>query len=360
MASTLRVAILAGVAAAAGAAVAVVARGRRARVTGGAAAPTPANVAPPRRAVLLVSPHAGSAGRLDRARRAMLAEGIELLEEVPIGEHERLDGWVSQSGERPLLVVAAGGDGTVGTAADHVANTPAVLGILPLGTSNDFARSVGIPLQPARAARLLATGKVSTLDAGRLVLPDGHTRHFAHAATAGLNVSFARLATQASLRRRFGRLTYAAAAAIALRQHESFRCELRYDDTVERLELIHLSVVNAPVFGGFLGLRVRHASVDDRALDVIAVEHLPWHRLVLAALHPVLGIRRRIRGIHTVQAPRVHVHSERELDVALDGEVLGRIPADFEVAGEALRVVTRRDFVDVADAIGASAPPRAS
>ncbi len=147
--------------------------------------------------------------------------------------------------EQMPLIVAAGGDGTVGAVTGYVADTGAVLGVLPLGTSNDFARSLGLPTHPVRAARLFATGKIATIDAGRLVVPDAPARHFVHAATVGLNVSFARLATKASMRQRFGRLTYAVAAATALRQRESFGCELYYDGHVEHLELVHLSVASA-------------------------------------------------------------------------------------------------------------------
>jgi YegS/Rv2252/BmrU family lipid kinase len=239
---------------------------------------------------------------------------------------------------------AAGGDGTVGTAAGYVVDTDAVLGVLPLGTSNDFARSLDLPTDPVKAACLLASGEVTTVDAGRLVVPGEPPRHFAHAATVGLNVSFARLATKASLRKRLGRLAYAVAGAEAVREQSAFRCELQHDSQVEGLETVHLAIVNAPVFGGFLGLRIRGASLADRVLDVIAVERLPLHRLVLAALQPIVGIPRPLRGIHTLQVPRLRVHSDRHLEVALDGEIRGRIPADFEVAGAALRVVTRPDF----------------
>jgi undecaprenyl-diphosphatase len=296
-------------------------------------------VPPPRRAVVLFSPHAGSAGRLDRARRAMVEAGVEILEEVPIHNHEHLDEWVSRAHEDPVMIVAAGGDGTVGTAADHVVNTEAVLGILPLGTSNDFARSLGIPIDPVRAARLLRTGTVASIDAGRLVAPGLPAMHFVHAATVGLNVSFAKLATKASLRRRFGRLTYAFAGALALREHQPFECELRYDGNVEQLELLQLSVINAPVFGGFLGMRISGARLDDGVLDVIAVEDLPIRRLLLAAAHPLFGIKRPIRGIRTLHVPGLRVHTTQDLEVALDGEIRGKIPADFEVAGESLRVV---------------------
>lgn len=297
----------------------------------------------PRRAVLLTSPHAGSAGRLGRARRAMIDDGIEILEEVPVHDHARLADWVTRT---PVTIVAAGGDGTVGAAADHVANTDAVLAVLPLGTSNDFARSIGVPIDPVEAAHLLVTGKVSSIDAGRLVVPGEIQRHFVHAATVGLNVSFAKLATRASMRRRFGRLTYAVAAAVALRDQQNFYCELRYDGQVERLNLAHLAVINAPVFGGFLGMRVGDASVNDRKLDVIAVERLPVRRLLLAAAYPIIGSKRAIRGIRTLQLPQLHAHTRQPLEVALDGEIVGTVPADFEVAGEGLKVVTPVDFED--------------
>lgn len=304
----------------------------------------------PRRAVLLISPHAGSAGGLDRARAAMIAAGFDIAEEIPIQHARDLTGWITRPAAQVPLIVAAGGDGTVGAAADIVTGSGAVLAVLPLGTSNDFARSLGIPTDPVRAARLLVRGKISTIDAGQLLVPGQAPRHFVHAATVGLNVSFAKLATQASLRRRFGRFTYVVAAAKALRQHQQFQCTLSYDDgRLEQLRLVHLSVINAPIFGGFLGLRISGGNLDDRALDVIAVEHLSVRRLLQAAAQPVLGISRPIPGIRTLRVAHLSVHTAAPLDVALDGELIGTVPADFQVAGDELRVITPQEFHDVDD-----------
>jgi len=156
---------------------------------------------------------------------------------------------------------------------------------------------------------LLVRGKISTIDAGQLLVPGQAPRHFVHAATVGLNVSFAKLATQATLRRRFGRFTYVVAAAKALRQHQQFQCTLSYDDgRLEQLQLVHLSVINAPIFGGFLGLRISGGNLDDRA-HVIAVEHLSVRRLLQAAAQPVLGISRPIPGIRTLRVAHLSVHT---------------------------------------------------
>jgi YegS/Rv2252/BmrU family lipid kinase len=305
---------------------------------------------PARPVVLVTSPRSRrAASGLPRARAALRELGLEVAVELPVTLVSRLPELLDRGDGPPPLVVAAGGDGTVGAVANHLADTPAVLGVLPLGTSNDFARSLGIPMRIDRAVRLLRDGKVSTIDLGRLVVPGSDPLHFVHAATAGLNVSFAKLATRASLRRRLGRLTYAVAAATALRERTSFQCEIRYEGRSERWRLTHLSVINAPVFGGFLGMRVSGSNPDDRLLDVLAVEDLPVRRVLLAAIYQLFGIARPLKGVHALHVSEMRVHTDEPLEVALDGEVLGRLPADFVVAGEALRVITPVDFADVDD-----------
>lgn len=247
------------------------------------------------------------------------------------------------------MVVAAGGDGTVGAVADQLANTGIVVGVLPLGTSNDFARSLGIPMGIDAAARLLREGKVSRVDLGRIDVAGEIPKHFVHAATVGLNVSFAKLATQASVRHRLGRLTYAAAAAAALRRRRPFGCTITSEGSSTTSQLMQLAVINAPVFGGFLGLKVRGSDPKDRRLDVLAVEELPPHRLVQAGLYQLFPISRPIKGVRALQVPELQVDCDEGLEVALDGEVASRLPATFRVAVEALRVMTPLAFETVDD-----------
>ncbi|MGZ6834204.1 MAG: diacylglycerol/lipid kinase family protein, partial [Mycobacteriaceae bacterium] len=194
---------------------------------------------------------------------------------------------------------------------------------------------------------LLATGKVSTIDTGLLKVAGGRGRHFVHAATVGVNVAFVRLATQqVPLRRPVRRFAYVVAAARALHQRESFPCELHYDGKVDRFELIHLSAINTPVFGGFLDLRVTGTHLGDRLLDVVAIEHLPIHRLALAAVQWLAGRTASVQGIHTRRVNELRVGSSCPLELALDGEIAGVLPAEFAVAGNALRVITPHEFED--------------
>jgi YegS/Rv2252/BmrU family lipid kinase len=269
----------------------------------------------------------------------MAARGLDVVAEIAVDDLDRLPDLLRRNGSAPPVVVAAGGDGTVGAVANAVIATPAVLGILPLGTSNDFARSINVPIHVGKAVRLLAGGQVSRHDAGRLIRDGQPARHFVHAAAAGLNVKFARFATRADLRERFGRLTYAVAMAIAMRERPVFHCEVESEGRSERMSLVHLSVINAPIFGGFLDLKIPGADPDDRTLDVVMIEHLPIRRLLRSALYPIVGLHRPIRGFRTLQVSRLRVQTREPMDVTLDGEIAGNIPGTFEIVPAGLRVI---------------------
>ena len=179
-----------------------------------------------------------------------------------------------------------------------------MLGVLPLGTSNDFARSLGIPVDPCRAVVLLARGKVAAID--------------------------------------LGRFAYLLAAAYAMRRRPAFGCELRYAGTTEELALTQLSVTNAPVLGGPLQLSVPASSPDDRLLDMLAIEPVTPGRMLASGTAMLLGARRPVPGIRVWHAPRLYVNTDEELEVTLDGEICGALPGDFEVAGNALRITPAR------------------
>jgi diacylglycerol kinase family enzyme/membrane-associated phospholipid phosphatase len=296
----------------------------------------------PSEAVLVISPHAGRSRGLARARRALNRQQILVVQELEIEHVDRLSELLRTLGGEPRLVIAAGGDGTVGSVAGHLAGTDNMLGILPLGTGNDFARSLDIPLNPRRAARLLGTGEISNVDLGRFTRPGHPPAYFAHAATVGLNVDFAKLATRSSVRGRLGRLTYLAAAVYALRERTTFTCTLRHDGVADELSLLQLSVISAPVIGGALGLTVRGPRSAEHRLDVLAVEDVPPPMMLRAGLFLLLGVNRPVRGVRALQVERLGVDSSHPLGLSLDGELGGNLPGQFELVEGALRAVTPR------------------
>ena len=110
-------------------------------------------------------------------------------------------------------------------------------------------------------------------------------------------------------------------------------------------------MINAPAFGGPLRLSVPASDPDDRLLDIIAVDDIPPSRMLLAAAPFLLGGTRPAPGISIRQAATVHVRADGPLEVTLDGEIAGALPGSFEVAGNALRVITPLGFIDADDDI---------
>src|SRR6266487_926728 len=152
--------------------------------------------------VLVVSPHAGQAATRVTPAQALAAAGVTVGEQIRVGDldddHPLGTQWRAHGYH---AVVAAGGDGTIGTVATQIAGSGLPLGILPLGTSNDTARALGIPLDLAAASAVVAQGIPTPIAVGQVVpLPKGGNTPLAHAAvprdgnvflhalTLGLNV----------------------------------------------------------------------------------------------------------------------------------------------------------------------------
>jgi undecaprenyl-diphosphatase len=304
----------------------------------------------PSEAVLVASPRAGNSRKLGRARRAIERHGIRVARQLDIEYIDRLPDLLRSVDGRPRLVIAAGGDGTVGSVAACLAGSESVLAILPLGAGNDFARSLGIPVSGRRAAGLLDTGRIANVDLGRLTRPGQPVRYFAHAAAVGFPVNFAKLATRASVRARLGRLTHLAAGAYALRDVSPFNCTLYENGSVEELSLLQLAVINAPIFGGPLGLSMDGSKADDGLLDVLVVEEIPPWKALLAGFFLLLRIQRRIGGIRALHVPRLAIDSRALPGLSLDGELDGAYfgesalapPGEFDAAPGTLRVITPR------------------
>src|ERR1051326_2248175 len=245
-----------------------------------------------RQALVLASPHIYQEQLSLEAASLFLSQQVVAIRQII--SVETLDGLPPLAGlwrkEGIDLVIAAGGDGTVGAAATHLAHSTLPLGILPLCTSNDFARALSIPLDLAEACRMIATGHQIQVDLGCAdpavtaphALQEAATHleenaappeklrtqaYFTHALTLGLNVAFAQLATDATLRQRLGRFTYPLAAVETLSTSQLYDFTLRFnypvcaltpEETENDIEAEHpyhyqalqVAVINTPVFVG--------------------------------------------------------------------------------------------------------------
>ena len=239
--------------------------------------------------------------------------------------------------DAPDVLVVGGGDGTVSCAAARVAGTRTVLVVLPLGTANDFARTLEIPTDVEAAVRAVLAGEVVDVDLGRV---NGHA--FVNVASLGLSVAVTQRLTP-SLKRRLGPVAYPVATLAAFRGHRGFSARLELDghETLELDDLLQVAVGNGRHYGG--GNTVApNASLDDHLLDVYAIERgrLADHVSIARLLRSGRFVEHeRVRHLTT---RRVRVITDETLPVNLDGEIATTTPAEFTVERNAVRVAAPR------------------
>jgi diacylglycerol kinase (ATP) len=232
------------------------------------------------------------------------------------------------------LVIAAGGDGTVNEVAHGLANTQTVLGLMPLGSVMNVARTLWVPRNLALAARVIAEGKVLAMDMGRT-----GNRFFLEAAGVGLDAGlfgyFERLEKGASL---FGVLR---AGLRFLRLLGSPRLAIEHDGGHFITRAPMVSVANGPYVGAAYAI-APDARIDDGLLDIVVFRGTSIPR-VLVHLALIAGGRSlppppRARTMRS-QRVRVSRVRGRPLPVHADGDPVGITPAQFEVAPAALHVI---------------------
>jgi diacylglycerol kinase family enzyme len=218
------------------------------------------------------------------------------------------------------LVVAAGGDGTVRACAEAVAGTGVPLAVVPLGTANLIARTLGVPARVDRALEVAFGGRDRLIDLGRVT---GQAGGFAFAAMAGIGLDAAVVeAARPYVKRRLGWVAYAMAAAPRLRWPAS-DFTIRLDGAAPlRRRARCVVVANAGLLpGGFTLLPA--ARLDDGLLDVgVLAPEGGWDWLRLGAR--VLGGEVRVGGgrVEGGQGRLVEVGADRVLPRQADGEVL--------------------------------------
>lgn len=276
---------------------------------------------------------------------ALLAgHGVGLAADLPVTEPRRLpDALEAAMAMGPDLLIVGGGDGTLATAVDYLAYRDIALGVLPLGTTNNFARSLGLPLNLRAAVATIATGVVADIDLGHVTSTAGEDL-FANLASIGVSVQVAHR-TPHALKRRLGRAAYGLTGLTALPRHHPFHATLVTPDRQQDFWTHQLNIANGRYHAGHA--IARDASIDDHQLIVYRLGDQLRTGLTLAmAVQLLRGARRDLATTPFLVAPTVDIHTDPPLAVDVDGEVRGTTPITVRTAAEALRVLVPAHFTD--------------
>ncbi len=234
--------------------------------------------------------------------------------------------------DKVSAVVIGGGDGTFNVAVDALVESGLPLGILPLGTANDLARTLNLPASLPEACAVIAQSYRRRIDLGRT-----NGKYFFNVASCGLSIAITQQLSK-GLKRRWGALAYAIATLRTLLTARRFEALIQVDDGEElHRRSLQIAVGNGRYYGG--GMTVAEdAAIDDQLLDLYSLEMPHWWHIffLLPALrHGKFGER---IGIWRRKGKKIRIATPHPKRVNTDGEITTRTPALFELCPGALEV----------------------
>jgi diacylglycerol kinase (ATP) len=230
------------------------------------------------------------------------------------------------------LVVAAGGDGTVGLIATQLLGSSTALALLPLGSVMNIARSLGIPRELDAAADAIATGAVRTIDVG-----EARGRPFFEAGSVGMNAAIFK-AAQAFDGGDWSAIARTIWTAI---RYRPARMSIDLDDETIRTRALMVTVSNGPYTGP--GMTVApEARLDDGRFDVSVFRHFSKARLLRHLVSIAFGRYQYSPHVEVHRSRFVRIEGARPLPARADSRDLGTTPVEFTTRPGALRVVAPR------------------
>lgn len=282
-------------------------------------------------ALLLVNPKSRR-GRdsLPDVRRLLNEAGLRFIEPQP-----EFEGTTSEAIEKYLgsvdRVIVGGGDGSLNGAAEGLLKTGLPLGVLPLGTANDFARTVGLPLNLAAAIKAITKDKTTQIDLGEA---NGHL--FFNVASVGFSADLALSLTEKA-KKRWGKLGYAIIAARLLASSRLFTATLEHDGQTEELRTLQVAVGNGRFYGGGMTVHA-DATATDGMLDFYSLEVDHWWRLLKLLPSIRKGTHGNWNDVRSFSTKDLTIRTSKPRAVNLDGELKTNTPVKFTIREKAISV----------------------
>lgn len=295
----------------------------------------------PVRALLIVNPKSrqGAEAELDEGVESLRRAGM-LVEHLTSHSAEESQEAVRQRRESIDLVIMGGGDGTIRSMAGTLLDCGLALGVLPLGTANDLARSLGVPRQLDEAFAVLASNHRRRIDVGEV-----NGAYFFNVANMGLGVHVTE-ELNGEVKKRWGVFSYLRALCRAIARRDRFSVTMTLDGKRVRLRSMQLAVGNGRYYGGGNVVH-EQASIDSGLLCLYSIRPQRVRDFLLLA--PLLrnGRQHTDQRVYCATGRDIHISTgSRKMEVHADGEPLTQTPARFRVRPGALEVVAPADTDD--------------
>ncbi len=290
----------------------------------------------PTQAILIVNAMSRrGADVFEEARDKLTAAGIELIEAHAVDNPDEMDPTVEAAIAKAPMVIVGGGDGSLSTNVDHFVGTDTVFAILPLGTANSFAKTLGMGTELDDAVDAIANGHRKRIDLGRI---DGD--YFVNAAALGLSPLIADTVPH-KLKRYLGMLGYMIWAIRVAFQFRPFRLRITTEDgTVESAWATEARIFNGTHHGGV-------ELIEDQALDSgeIVIQAVTGKSVVGLAwswFTTLFKLRQRAQTTTEWRGRKLEMESRPQQKISIDGEIAATTPVTVEIADGAIEVAAPR------------------
>jgi YegS/Rv2252/BmrU family lipid kinase len=255
----------------------------------------------------------------------------------PIQQIEQFPLIIRQYQESIDLVIVGGGDGTLNAVVDSLVENQLPLGILPLGTANDLARTLQIPFSLPEACEIIANGDLKKIDLGWV-----NGKYFFNVASLGLSVKITQSLSK-GLKRRWGVFAYLITALKVISKTRRFRAQIKFNGQLIRVKSIQIAIGNGRYYGGGMAI-ANDAAIDDQRLDLYSLELQHWWQIFPLMWMLPKGKHEQLSWVRTIEAKEIEIYTRKAYDINTDGEITTLTPAKFKVVPHALKVIVPKQL----------------
>jgi len=272
----------------------------------------------------------------DEAKSLLEAAGITLIEAHAVHKPEEMEPTVKAAIAKAPMVIIGGGDGSLSSNVDHFVGKDTVFAILPLGTANSFAKTLGMGTDLKSAVDVIAHGKRKRIDLGKI-----NGDYFVNAAALGLSPLIADTVPH-GLKKYLGMIGYLLWAIRVAFKFRPFRLRVTLEDgTLVKSWATEARIANGTHHGGI-------ELVEDQALDsgdivIQAVTGKSLWGLAWSWFATLFKLRRRKLTTTEWRGQRLHLEARPKQKVSIDGEIAAKTPVMIEVADAAIDIAAPRE-----------------
>ena len=294
----------------------------------------------PKQAILVVNAASRrGAEAFDQARDKLIAAGVELIDARAVKQPKTLNGEVRAAIERAPMVIVGGGDGTLSETIDDFLGKDTVFALLPLGTANSFARTLGIPLGIDGAVDVIANGTAKSVDLAAI-----NGDFFLNNAALGLAPKVAETVPH-GLKKTLGRMGYLLWAGWSAASFKAFRLKIEDGECVHRMWATEARIANGRFHGGVE--LIENADLHSGEVVIQAVRGRSVLRLGWSYFASTFKLRSRGLPVREFHGTRMRVSTRPKMRVSIDGELGPETPFEVSVLADAVTVAAPTEAQNV-------------